>query len=101
MEYDRFGIPLNWKRPEMDLPEMDRFQMPEMDYLLGTKIKIKIKGKQGLREDDRWGHPVIHTHGAKQTEKEGGELYLRPQGIKPGMLGCNRVARATGLGVDG
>ena len=44
----------------MDLPEMDRFQMREMDYSLGTKIKIK-KGKQGLREDDRWGHPVIHT----------------------------------------
>ena len=67
MEYDRFGILLNWKRPEMHLPEMDRFQMPEMDYSLGTKKKEK----QGLREDDRWGHPVIHT--VQEMDKKGGE----------------------------
>ena len=46
----------------MDLPEMDRFHMPEMEYSLGTEIK-KIKKQTGLREDDRWGHPVIHTQG--------------------------------------
>ena len=62
MEYDRNGIFHIWKRPEMDLPEMDRFHMPEMEYSLGNnKNKNKNKGKQGLREDDRWGHPVIHT----------------------------------------
>ena len=35
MEYDRKGKFLIWKHPEMDLPEMDRFEMPEMDDLLG------------------------------------------------------------------
>ena len=34
MGYDRIGIFLIWKRPEMDLPEMDRFHMLEMEYLL-------------------------------------------------------------------
>ena len=43
MEYDRFGIFLIWKRPEMDLPEKDRFHMPEMEYSLGTKNKTNKK----------------------------------------------------------
>ena len=71
MEYDRIGIFLIWKRPEMDLPEMDRFHMPEMVYSLG----IKEKENKGLWEDDRWDHPVIHTQVAKKTEKEGERIY--------------------------
>ena len=43
MEYDRNGIFHIWKRPEMDLPEMDRFHMPEMEYSLRTEIKQIIK----------------------------------------------------------
>ena len=69
MVNDRNGIFQNWKRPELDLPEKDRFHMPEMEYSLGKEIKIK-KDKQGLREDDRWGHPVILT--VHRNGKRGG-----------------------------
>ena len=62
MVNDRNGIFQNWKRPELDLPEKDRFHMPEMEYSLGIKIKqIIIIIINRLREDDRWGHPVILT----------------------------------------
>ena len=83
MEYDRIGIFLIWKRPEMDLPEMDRFHLPEMEYSLG----IKEKENKGLWEDDWWGHPVIHTHGAKKTEKEGGRIYA-PAGYRTRVSRC-------------
>ena len=45
MEYDRNGIFLNWKRPQMDLPEMDRFHMLEMEYSL-EKNKHKRKRRK-------------------------------------------------------
>ena len=43
MVNDRNGIFHNWKRPEMDLPEKDRFHMPEMEYSLGTKNQTNNK----------------------------------------------------------
>ena len=52
MEYDRNGIFLIWKRPEMDLPEMDRSHMLEMEYSLE---KINTKEKEKVEGDDRWG----------------------------------------------
>ena len=79
MEYDRIGIFLIWKRPEMDLPEMDRFQMPEMDYSLGNKKKEKR-----LWKDDRWDRGVSAT---SKTEKKGGG-FMHPRGIEPGSPRC-------------
>ena len=39
MVYNRNGNFHIWKHPEMDLPEKDRFHMPETEYSLGTKNK--------------------------------------------------------------
>ena len=38
----------------MDLPEMDRFHMLEMEYLL-EKINTKEKEKEKVEGEDRWG----------------------------------------------
>ena len=91
MEYDRFGIFLIWKRPEVDLPEMDRFHLPEMEYSLG----IKEKENKGLWEDDRWGRPVIHTR-CKENRKRGGKDLCTREGSKPGLPGAGLHSQPLG-----
>ena len=52
MVIDRNGTFHIWKRPEMDLPEKDRFHMLEMEYSLK---KINTKEKEKVEGDDKWG----------------------------------------------
>ena len=78
----------------MDLPEMDRFHMPEMEYSLGTEIK-KIKKQTGLREDDRWGHPVILTV-QRKGQKKGRAINCTRGGSNPGLPGVALLRQPLG-----
>ena len=77
MEYDRIGIFLIWNRPEMDLPEMDRFHMPEMEYSLGNK-KIKIKIKQNGVVVEKYTRLI-------ENRKRGGKDICTRGGSNPGL----------------
>ena len=79
----------------MDLPEMDRFYMPEPEYSLGPTIKNNKKTNRGYGR--LTGGATLSYTQCKETEKRGGRI-MHPRWIEPGSPRCGSTSATTGLG---